>query len=374
MVQVASVLRGQFDYAEIQSPTGPIAYPSGFCLVYGALHWLDFGIVAAQVSFAILYLGTVAIVFQIYWLAGCPGWLLTLCVLSKRVHSIYVLRLFNDAVSQFFSYLALLIFLYQRHTVFALIYSFAVSVKMQPLLHCPAVGLCLVLRRGWAFTLRSIAIMLALQLGLALPFLSTNPAAYLARAFGGPGHLQHVWSVNWKLLPGYMFESRAFAAGLFISNLALWAWFAHKRWIPNGAFNQKVWRWSGQAALNNQAVVCIWFACNLVGIVCLRTLHFQFLCWYFHTIPFLAWYALQPEQHRGRPWALRCVAVAALTAAVEVPFLLTTNGIVRGPDGRTWETQGVPTRKGSVLLLVAHGLLLGLLARCEVHVVDDKRS
>lgn len=46
---------------------------------------------------------------------------------------------------------------------------------------------------------------------------------------------------------------------------------------------------------------------------------------------------------------------------MELPFLLTSSGHVRGPDGRFWRTQGVPTAYGSLLLQLAHGLLLALL-------------
>lgn len=378
--QVDLVLQGQYNYSEVQGPTGPIAYPAGFCWVYGALRWLQVDISGAQVLFAALYLATLAVVLWIYKLARCPGWLAALCVLSKRVHSVYVLRLFNDAAAQLPLYLALLLFLKQRRQAAALAYSIAVSIKMHPLLYCPTVGLCLVLEGGWRHALALIGLMAGAQLGLALPFLRADAAAYLKRSFGGPGDLQQVWSVNWAMLPEHLFASRAFAGGLLLLHLALLAWFAHCRWIPGGLLDAKLRRWRAAGVLESQAVVGAWFGCNFVGICCLRTMHFQYISWYFHTVPFLAWYALQPELHQGIRWALRCVAVAALTLAVEVPYLLTTRGEVRGPDGRTWTTDGVPTSRGGLLLLVAHAVLLLLLARrrgTEVRLaaaVEEDRS
>jgi len=327
---------------------------------------------AVQILFGALYLATVAIVFKIYRTAGAPGWLLVLCLLSKRVHSIFCLRLFNDAVAQLLLYLALLLFLERRHLSSALAYSFGTSVKMQPLLCCPAVGLCLVLSGGWGHALRMICVMVLLQVTLAAPFLAANPKAYLARAFGGPGDLQHAWSVNWRALPEAVFAHRAFPALLLLFHVVLLAWFAHRRWIPRGWLDSRLRRWSASEHLDCRAVVCVWFACGFVGVACMRTLHFQYLVWYFHMVPFLAWFVVQPDAHRGLAWALRCAAVAGIVLAVEVPYLKTTRGLVRGPDGRSWETSGVPTVPGSLLLQGVHVLLLALLACRPVHAEPAK--
>jgi len=367
MEEVDGVLNGDFDYSKLKGPTGPVAYPAGFIWAYGALRWLNLSVGTVQILFGILYLATIAIVFQIYRRARVPGWLLLLCLASKRVHSVFCLRLFNDAMAQPLLYLALLLFLQQRHLCSALAYSSAVSVKMHPLLYSPAVGLCLVLSGGWGHALRMISVMVLLQLVLAAPFLAANPQAYFARAFGGPGDLQQAWSVSWRALPQALFEHRAFPACLLLCHAALLAWFAHCRWIPKGWLDGRLRRWSARERLDGAAVVCIWFACNFVGVACMRTLHFQYLVWYFHTVPFLAWFAVRPDGHRGFAWALRCAAVAGLVLAVELPYLKTTQGTVRGPDGRSWQTPGVPTVPGSLLLQATHALLLVLLACRRVH-------
>ncbi|OLQ07467.1 Dol-P-Man:Man(5)GlcNAc(2)-PP-Dol alpha-1,3-mannosyltransferase [Symbiodinium microadriaticum] len=48
-------------------------------------------------------------------------------------------------------------------------------------------------------------------------------------------------------------------------------------------------KWRAAVSLSDQSVVTMWFTCNFIGIACLRTMHFQYLVWYFHTIPFLAY-------------------------------------------------------------------------------------
>ena len=61
-------------------------------------------------------------------------------------------------------------------------------------------------------------------------------------------------------------------------------------------------------------------------------------------VPFLAWFAL------GATSLQRCLGVVALTGLVELSFLITTHGQVRGPDGRSWNTKGVPSWQGSLIL------------------------
>eukprot|EP00913_Durusdinium_trenchii_P003294 g3048.t1 len=212
--------------------------------------------------------------------------------------------------------------------------------------------------------------MLVLQLFLALPFLQANPWAYLRLAFGGPGDLQHAWSVNWRFLPEVLFTSRAFVLPLLLLHILLLLYFAHFRWIPGGFLGRSIRRWHVEpvaraGALEPKQLVAMWFTCNFIGIACLRTMHFQFLVWYFHTVPFLAWFAL------GATSLQRCLGVVALTGLVELSFLITTHGQVRGPDGRSWNTKGVPSWQGSLILQVAHGLLLGLLLWSPIYEVSD---
>ncbi|CAJ1367400.1 unnamed protein product [Effrenium voratum] len=356
MAQVDLVLQGEYDYQQIHGPTGPIAYPAGFCWFYGVFRRMALDVWQVQIVFAGLYLATMLVLKEIYRKADAPLWAFALCMLSKRSHSVFVLRLFNDAVAQFFCYAALLLLLNGRHLRSALAYSLAVSIKMQPLLVCPVMGLCLVLEGGWHRAASCISAMLALQMFLAQPYLQVNWWGYLARSFGGPGDLQHAWSVNWRFLPELWFQSRGFALALLLAHVALLLLFAEFRWIPGGFLSKRIRRWKSEVKLDPGMVVSTWFSCNFIGVACLRTMHFQFVVWYFHTVPFLGAWALR----RFSP-LLRCLATALLTAMVELPFLLTSSGHVRGPDGRFWRTQGVPTAYGSLLLQLAHGLLLALL-------------
>ncbi len=72
-----------------------------------------------------------------------PPYIFPLLILSKRLHSIFLLRLFNDG----FAVLALFtaVYFYQRriYTIGSVAYSFGVGIKMSVLLGAPAVGVIL---------------------------------------------------------------------------------------------------------------------------------------------------------------------------------------------------------------------------------------
>lgn len=79
------------------------SYPAGHVYIFRFLHGItDSGknIRFAQHLYALLYVLSVAFTAAIYGKAGnIPNWLLLILPLSKRLHSLYILRLFNDCWS-----------------------------------------------------------------------------------------------------------------------------------------------------------------------------------------------------------------------------------------------------------------------------------
>ena len=101
-----------------------------------------------QIIFALLYVATQALVMRLYIRSGTmPPWTLALLCLSKRLHSIFVLRLFNDCWAMALAYLATN-FLIERRVAPAIgLFSLAVSIKMNVLLFAPGVlAVCLAVR------------------------------------------------------------------------------------------------------------------------------------------------------------------------------------------------------------------------------------
>lgn len=103
--------QGERDYKNLRGDTGPLVYPAGFVYVFSALRWLTGGGVrAAQCVFAGLYLLTQAAVMALYIRArSLPPWALVTLCLSRRLHSIFLLRLFNDCWAMLLTYAATLL-------------------------------------------------------------------------------------------------------------------------------------------------------------------------------------------------------------------------------------------------------------------------
>ena len=148
MQQVSLVVSGERDYALIKGSTGPLVYPAAHVYIYAILYYLtDEGrdILFGQVIFAALYLVTLAVVVVCYRRSGAPPYLFPLLILSKRLHSIFVLRLFNDCFATLAMWLAILLFQKKKWSAAVVVWSAGVGVKMTLLLLVPAVTIVTVL-------------------------------------------------------------------------------------------------------------------------------------------------------------------------------------------------------------------------------------
>ena len=244
-----------------------------------------------QFIFTILYLATQAAAMALYIRTrALPPWSLALLCLSRRMHSIFVLRLFNDCWAMLLAYVGALLLqvlmggragvssrlgwvctrhalpwtqgshrtrfkpcasspftksemvtmpphmlpnpILQAHQWEWAVFTFsaAVSVKMNVLLWAPGVLAILIKAATPLATVRGVAAGAMLQVALALPFLLAAPREYLARAFEFTRAFQMQWSVNWQFLPPKWFADPRFALILLGLHLRfLWS-FAKFRW------------------------------------------------------------------------------------------------------------------------------------------------
>ncbi|XP_021737313.1 dol-P-Man:Man(5)GlcNAc(2)-PP-Dol alpha-1,3-mannosyltransferase-like [Chenopodium quinoa] len=309
MSQVSQFLNGERDYSNIEGDTGPLVYPAGFLYVYSAIQYITGGLVhPAQILFGALYIINLAIVLFIYIKTDVlPWWALILLCLSKRVHSIFVLRLFNDCIATTLLHAALATLLYQRWWLGLIIFSLAVSIKMNVLLYAPSLLLLLLKAMDISGTIVALGGAGLVQILLGFPFLVSYPVAYLSRAFNLGRVFIHFWSVNFKFVPEPVFVSKAFAVTLLILHLGLLAIFAHKKWCKHeggllkalhsayistvSCFPLKGLYAYGTTSktLKEEYIVTTMFVGNFIGIVCARSLHYQFYSWYFFSVPYLLW-------------------------------------------------------------------------------------
>ncbi|KAJ1950888.1 dolichyl-P-Man:Man(5)GlcNAc(2)-PP-dolichol alpha-1,3-mannosyltransferase, partial [Linderina macrospora] len=241
MQEVQGVISGEFNYMNLKGDTGPLVYPAGFVWIYGLL-WKATnggqGIRTAQLVFACLYMANLCVVLAIYRrIRGFPPVLLILLVVSKRVHSIFVLRLFNDPVAMLFAYICVLCLgsTHYRQRQWkqvwsALALSAGISVKMNVLLFAPGV-----LYMWWRIGgIRLVAVQATVvavtQAIVAVPFLATYPTEYVARAFEFGRQFAFQWTVNWRFLGEDLFLSPMWAAMLLVVHLALLTVFAVAVW------------------------------------------------------------------------------------------------------------------------------------------------
>ncbi|CAH8501739.1 unnamed protein product [Schistosoma turkestanicum] len=296
MQQVGGFLNGTLDYDKLEGQTGPCVYPAGHLYVYTFLHWFTKGgsvIETAQFVFLGFYILTLALVFNIYRLSfQVPSYaLFFMCIVSYRVHSIYLLRLFNDPVAMLFLYASVNALLYNRFTVGSILFSLGVSVKMNILLFFPGFLTVLVWHKGILETIGHLCECSVVQLVIGTPFLFHNPWAYVSSAFNFGRQFMYTWTVNWRFLPESVFLDRRFHMILLILHLCMLFVFFWKFIRSRGGIKNYIYVFDPErdSKLDSTAIIYPMFVSNFVGIVISRSLHYQFYVWYFHTIPYLLW-------------------------------------------------------------------------------------
>jgi alpha-1,3-mannosyltransferase len=213
-------------------------YPAGHVFIHQLLHDVtDEGsdLALAQQIYAALYMLSLTLTCAIYRKAGgVPNWVLLLLPLSKRLHSIFVLRMFNDCWAVIGAQLAILAYANDLETLGTTLLryvtcrcmqlptideaSMAISVKMSVLLYLPGLLVILVKGYGISSTIRNVFMMVALQMLLGRRFLTEFPREYLNGAFDLSRVFLYKWTVNWRFLNEQTFLSPTFARALLIGH------------------------------------------------------------------------------------------------------------------------------------------------------------
>lgn len=262
MEEVLAYEDGERDYEQIRGGTGPLVYPAGFLYLFSWLKSMTNdgnNLQKAQYLFLGMYLMTQFFVLLLYQnqivtirrryghrrhhqeardnsatkkekkndaasssTEGSLQFIATanqiwfwrvamgIVCLSKRLHSIFLLRLFNDGPTMLLLYLSVWLFTHQRWNLGCIVFSFAVSIKMNVLLFAP--GLLLLLLQSSKDLAQVVVWRLGFccalpQLILGAPFLLTYPVSYLRKAFELDRVFFYKWTVNWKVR-SYCFSDR----------------------------------------------------------------------------------------------------------------------------------------------------------------------
>jgi len=305
MQEVEGFLNGTLDYSKLRGDTGPLVYPAGFVYIFSGLYHITSrgtNVKIAQYFFAALYVMTLTLVFRIYAKSKKvpPYVLILMCCTSYRIHSIFVLRLFNDSIAMLLLYASINAFLDSHWYLGSILYSLAVSVKMNILLFAPALLIAYIYALGTFKTLLHLSLCAFVQLILGLPFLLNNPFAYVKSAFNLGKIFEFKWTVNWRFLSEEIFIHPYFHILLLFLHISTLL-YCVPNWITYMKSYVKLKRiekdLKPQLRKKEKIDMCIisqlfiypLFVANFIGIMFSRSLHYQFYIWYYHTLPYIAW-------------------------------------------------------------------------------------
>jgi alpha-1,3-mannosyltransferase len=321
MEEVSMWQEGELDYMKIKGGTGPLVYPAGFLYLFGLMKKMTrdgHNIHRAQYIFGLLYMINMAIILSIYTLLERNTHVTTrknikmaqahriwswrvamaLLCLSKRMHSIFMLRLFNDGPCMLIFFISAWLFANGRWKTGCVVYSLSVSVKMNTLLFAP--GLLLLLLQSSQSVLESalnLGICASVQLLLGAPFLASYPISYIRKAFELDRVFTYKWTVNWKFLSVEVFSSKMLSILLLALHIGTLATFAFK-WVQAAKLQTKQCIFLPNRNFNPHYVVYTLCVSNFIGIAFSRTLHYQFYSWYFYSVPLLLWSTKIPMSTR----------------------------------------------------------------------------
>lgn len=332
MSEVEGFLMGDWNYKHLRGDTGPLVYPAGFVYIFsGFYHLTNSGtnIKLAQIIFGLIYCFELLIIFLIYKKSLFEnltsnyekGLILLFLIFSKRIHSIFVLRLFNDTIVMLFIYISIYLFLNNRYYIGCFLFSIALSIKMNAMLFLPGLLVVLVLNFGILGFLKYVFVIVITQIALAVPFLLENPMGYLSRSFSTSRTFLMKWSVNMKFVTEEIFHSNNFGKVLLGLHLLILIIFAFKWSLKRGILQSL----KGGNQLSGCELVGILFVSNFIGICFMKSMHYQFYVWYFHTIPFLLFQAQIHNIFKIILWIMMEISwniyPSTLTSSIQLQFV-----------------------------------------------------
>ncbi|ELU39523.1 ALG3 domain-containing protein [Rhizoctonia solani AG-1 IA] len=323
MIQTDLYLAGERDYSQITGPTGPLVYPAGHVHIHHLLHNLTQGgslkyLPKVQELYAGLYLLTMALTFLVYRRAGIPQYVLLLLPLSKRLHSIYVLRLFNDCWSTPLSMGAIHAFQKRYWAIGCILFGCVISshhpfpasnFSKQPChqhqnerLAIYACGLpgSTAYQRPHPFALvplpnvpRSLDTLspLSRNIPYGIPRQRIRPESTI------PLQMDRQLAVRTRAhIPKRTFCQRTPILPHYSTrNIRVRRMVQETRWRMVRSRTSSAKSGKGDRDSDRGSdIATVFFTANLIGILCARSLHYQFYSWYATQLPLLAWRTKYP--------------------------------------------------------------------------------
>lgn len=213
--------------------------------------------------------------------------------------------MFNDCFAALFLWLAIFFFQSRLWTLGAILFSWGLGVKMSLLLVLPAVLVILFLGKGVDRLPNLTWLMLQVQMAIGVPFFAKNWRGYFGRAFELSRQFKFEWTVNWRMMGEETFLSREFSLVLLGLHVTLLLIFVVARWLRpaerslsqlirpilklNSPFT-KLEQLHVASRVTPRFVMATMLSANVIGLLCARSLHYQFYAYLAWATPFLLWY------------------------------------------------------------------------------------
>ncbi len=173
--------------------------------------------------------------------------------------------------------------------------------------------------------------------------MKVNARNYITRAFELSRQFLFKWTVNWRFVSEDVFLSRTFSLSLLAAHIAILALFAATRWSkPAGGSISKLVRLALRESpeghrehisrqINPEFILTAVLSANAIGMLCARSLHYQFYAWTGWATPFLLWRAgfhpiLQYGLWAAQEWAWNVYPSTEMSSMVVVAVLAVTVG------------------------------------------------
>ena len=306
-------LEGVRDYFELRGIQGPWHYPVLHLYTYTLIYWMTDdvynpypAIILATVTHLLVAYLAVKIYQEAFGKNSRNVLLVTICCLGTTTTANATKFAFWDSLNVMFIYLC--IYMLQKgysYLGFTFFY-IALAYKLNVLLYLPGIMFIVSLNKGVWVSILCFLLWIVCHFILALQFTIHNYQTYFTRAFsiakkfsltGSIGHFwigkheRHRFQEPWFAL--------LFALAIFLNLLYVlivrWAPLLH----PERKFGLTIFldsiglipcrKQSKIGKISPYFVAEVMFLSNLIGIVWARTVHRQFMIWYWFSIPFLAY-------------------------------------------------------------------------------------
>ena len=136
----------------------------------------------------------------------------------------------------------------------------------------------------------------------AYEFVRVHWRAYSSRAFQLNRQFLYQWTVNWRFIPAEIFLSSTFSVSLLAVHALLLLLFASTRWTSPSRRSLPAmlklffasdadWRETDKISdrINPSWILTTMLSANVIGMLCARSLHYQFYSWLAWSTPWLLW-------------------------------------------------------------------------------------